>query len=256
MLNLFRRGIRFLARKLIYLGEINFSYTEFKRMRDLKKKGIHYSRYFLFNKPWLLDYRVKNVIDVGANVGEFTAIFAELFPEAQIYAFEPLPDCFTELQQIAERYEKVKIFNLALGNSEESCEFNKSSWAPASSLRSMGELHKQNYPHSARTEKVNVPIKQLDRVLEGINLSGNTLIKIDVQGFEDEVIKGGRDTIGKAKVLIIECSFKSLYENEPMFHGIYSLVHSLGFEYRGSIKQSVNKKDGSYLQADCIFIKD
>ena len=41
----------------------------------------------------------------------------------------------------------------------------------------------------------------------------------------------------------------------PMFHGIYSLLKQLGYKYRGSLKQSMDKNDKSCLQADCIFIR-
>ena len=79
---------------------------------------------------------------------------------------------------------------------------------------------------------------------------------MDVQGFEDEVIKGGTEIFQRTKVVVVECSFNELYEDEPKFHGIYSLLYSLGFEYQGSLKQSVKSDDDSYLQADCIFTKN
>ena len=118
----------------------------------------------------------------------------------------------------------------------------------------MGELHKRNYPHSAQNEDVKVNLDTLDNVLMDENLEKNILIKIDVQGFEDEVIRGGMQIFKQAKIVVVECSFKELYENEPLFDGIYSLLHTIGFKYRGSLKQSVNKEDDSYLQGDCIFI--
>jgi len=204
----------------------------------------------------LLDCNIRTVIDIGASVGEFTAIYAELFPGAQIYAFEPLPDCFEQLTKVAKQYQgRVKVFNIALGAQEGSFEFHRSSWAPASSFREMSDLHKENYPHTAGSETVKVDVKTLDEVFENIDLKKNIFIKMDVQGFEDEVIKGGLEAIRKAKVLVIECSLQSTYEGEPMFDGIYDLVRSIGFDYRGSIKQSIRKDDQSFLQADCVFMK-
>ena len=104
-----------------------------------------------------------------------------------------------------------------------------------------------NYPHSAGSETIKVRVQTLDKVFQNTDLEENILIKMDVQGFEDEVIKGAVNTIKKTKVLIIECSLQTTYEGEPMFYGIYTLMHSLGFEYRGSIKQSVRKDDQSFL---------
>ena len=144
---------------------------------------------------------------------------------------------------------------MALGSKEGLLDFYRSSWSPASSFREMSALHSENYPHSARSEAIKVCVHTLDKVLQDSDLEEDILIKMDVQGFEDEVIKGGVHTIKKAKVLIVECSLQITYEEEPMFHGIYTLMHSLGFEYRGSIKQSVRKDDESFLQADCVFIR-
>jgi len=248
--------LQYAARKLEVMSHVGCDAGRIGYVIHLKRLGVIYSRYELFEKKWLLDMGIRSIIDVGANVGEFTAIFAELFPDARVYAFEPLPDCFTQLTKVAKQYQgRVKAFNIALGTQEGSFEFHRSSWAPASSFREMSKLHKDNYPHSAESETVKVDVETLDKVFENIDLKKNIFIKMDVQGFEDEVIKGGLEVIKKAKVLVIECSLQSTYEGEPMFDGIYKLLRPMGFEYRGSLKQSVCKDDQSCLQADCIFMR-
>jgi len=78
---------------------------------------------------------------------------------------------------------------------------------------------------------------------------------MDIQGFEDEVIKGGLDVFKIEKIIIVEISFETLYKDEPLFDGVYSLLKLLGFTFVGNLKQSVNKNDGRFLQADSIFIK-
>ncbi len=249
--------IGYAIHKLEHLYKTECSVQEMRKARYMKKRlGVNYSRYCLFKNDWLKNCSIETVIDIGANVGELTAIFAELFPSAQIYAFEPLPDCFEQLAKVAEHYQgRVKALNIALGAKEGNFEFHRSSWAPASSFRKMSELHKENYPHSAGSETIKVDVTTLDDLYGSTDLKKNIFIKMDVQGFEDEVIKGGLKVIGMAKVLVIECSLQETYEDEPMFEEIYNLVQSLGFEYRGSLKQSVRKDDQSFLQADCVFMK-
>lgn len=251
---LFRRVIHRVINELVYIVEDDISLKKIWKRKQLKKRGIAYSRYKLFDKKWLLDSNIQTVLDVGANIGEFTCIYNELFPSAEIHAFEPLPNCFTKLKKRAENMRNVNLYNIALGSKEEKLNIHESTWHPASSFREMGHLHKQNYPHSSESTDLIVDIRRLDDVVKDSDLKNNILIKMDVQGFEDEVIKGGENIFKKAKVIVVESSFQKLYENEPMFKGIYSLLQPLGFDFVGSLKQSINKEDGSFLQGDCIFL--
>ena len=149
----------------------------------------------------------------------------------------------------------ISTFNIGLGSKKCVQNIHQSSWHPASSFREMSAMHKTNYPHSANHEEIEVNIDTLDSILLPDSLEENILIKMDVQGFEDEVIKGGVSIFKKAKVIIVEVSFIELYKEEPLFHGIYLLLTSMGFEYKGSLKQSTDNNDESFLQADCIFIR-
>ena len=246
--------LNFLTRKLdlySYYGFLNSYFIKNK----LSKKGINISRYRLYDKIWLKNLKISTVIDIGANVGEFTNIFNELFPLSEIHAFEPIPECFNKLNERVGDYTNIKTYNIGLGSQEGELNLNKSSHDPASSFREMADLHKKNYPHSSESVELKVPIQRLDDVFKSTNLDNNIFIKIDVQGFEDEVIKGGIETFGRAKVIIVESSYQKLYENEPLFHGIYLLLQPLGFEFMGSLKQSKFHVDESFLQGDCIFIK-
>ena len=233
-----------------------FTIKAIKTSVCLKKSGVNLARYKLYDKKWIIDSNINTVIDIGANIGEFTILYSVLFGKADIYAFEPLPDCFLELKRKTQKIPRIQIYNIGLGNEEILQEIYKSDWHPASSFLDMSSLHKENYPHSANHKKINVKIDKLDNVLKDKSLNDNILIKLDVQGFEAEVIKGGMAVFKKAKIVITEVSFVELYENEPMFDGIYLLLTSLGFEYCGSLKQSTDKRNQSYLQADCIFINN
>lgn len=252
---LIRKSIAKINRELAIIYEDGISLKKIKRRRELKRKGIAYSRYRLYNRKWLLDLDIRSILDIGANIGEFTSIFSELFPEAEIHAFEPLPDCYEKLEKRTENLKNIKTYNLGLGCRDGELKLHRSSWHPASSFRKMGDLHKQNYPHSSESNDILVGIRRLEDIMKEEELNNDIFIKMDVQGFEDEVIKGGLSIFNKTKVIVVESSFQKLYENEPMFDGIYALLKPLGFEFRGSLKQSISSKDGSFLQGDCIFIK-
>ena len=255
MVKITSKALRYISKKLTLYAQYGILGSFFMKTK-LRKRGVNLNRYSLYDKKWLKNLNIDTVIDIGANVGEFTFIFHELFPSSQIHAFEPIPECFNKLNNKVSGLENVITYKIGLGSQTRVMNLNKSSHDPASSFRVMSEFHKENYPHSAQSEQINVKVQRLDDILDFTNAEKNIFIKMDVQGFEDEVIKGGLVTFSKAKVIIVECSYRKLYNKEPMFHGIYELLTSLGFEFMGCLKQSENKKDETYLQGDCIFVKN
>lgn len=224
------------------------------RFLELRKNNINIGRYELFNKKWILDCNIRTVIDIGANIGEFTLIFDYIFNKPDIYSFEPLPQYSFALTKITQSKKNINFFNCALGEKESVEVMNVSSWGPSSSLLEMADLHKEMAPHSSGSSPIRVEVKRLDDLIDEKKITKNMLIKIDVQGFEKKVIEGGKKIFSFAKIVIIEMSYKELYKGEARFDNIYSLLVGLGFEFHGTLKQSVNSLDESYLQCDGIFI--
>ena len=220
----------------------------------LKRDGVHYARYQIFNRQWLANLKIRNVLDIGANVGEFTLIFHHLFDAPIIHSFEPLPSCKINLDAIATNKPNITFHPYALGARESTQILHVSSHAPSSSILNMGQLHKTDYPHSAGSSDVEIRCKMLDSVLGDVEFDGNLLIKMDVQGFELEVMQGGDKVFRAAKVVVLEMSIQELYDGEPGFDDLYCFLKSLGFTYHGSLKQSVSKNDESFLQCDGVFI--
>lgn len=204
---------------------------------------------------WLTDINFKTIIDVGANTGQFAQKMRKLFPDAMIYSFEPIPEAYQILVSTFKADNKFKAFNLALGDKELDTVFNLNEFSPSSSFLEMDSLHKDNFPFTKTTKEINVSIKRLENVLANCLIEYPMLIKLDVQGYESEVIKGGITTILKANLLITEVSFYHLYEGQPLFDDIYAQLKNLGFQYVGNFDQLVSPQNGAILQADAIFKK-
>lgn len=100
-----------------------------------------------------------------------------------------------------------------------------------------------------------MPAETLDNLYEKRNVSGPYLIKVDVQGYEDKVIMGAKDTLIRVKVIIVETSFYELYEGQPLFSATYELLSKHGFVYSGSWGELKSPLDGAPLQQDSIFIR-
>ncbi|MCX6655518.1 MAG: FkbM family methyltransferase [Candidatus Bathyarchaeota archaeon] len=204
---------------------------------------------------WIQNMNIKTVIDVGAHDGESALQFHQIFPNAKIYSFEPLHDCFVKLNAAMKDVPNFKSFNLALGDKEGTLDIHRSEWSQSSSLLKMGDLHKEAYPFSSGEILETVDVSTLDKIAQGLELEENILLKIDVQGYEHKVIMGSRNILNMAKVIIIETSFHELYEGQPLFSEIFELLNRLGFVYSGSWGELKSPLDGAPLQQDSIFIR-
>ena len=212
-------------------------------------------RYAMGEYAYIASLNIKTVIDVGAHGGEFARMIKRVLPGAAIFSFEPLKDVFQRLEQETKNGSNIKAFNYALGDRNETVEIHRSSYAQSSSILPMAQLHKEAFPVSADHTSQTVEVKRLDDVLKEFTLQPEIAIKIDVQGYEDKVIAGGPETIARAKAIIVEVSFRELYEGQPLFERIFQLLNAEGFRYMGNLYQLLNPKDGSPLQADALFVK-
>lgn len=204
---------------------------------------------------WLSRFNINTIIDIGAHHGEFAMMVRHILPKASIMSFEPLEGPFRHLNFNMRTVPNFKAFNCALGEKNLKTEMHRNEFTQSSSVLRMVELHMKAFPFTANETIETVEIKRLDDVMQGFCLEEHILIKIDVQGYEDKVILGGENVIRRAKLLIVETSFQTLYEGQPLFDEVYSMLKKRGFAYIGNWDQLISPADGSVLQADAMFVR-
>jgi len=204
---------------------------------------------------WLQHMQIKTIIDIGANTGQFAAHIHKIIPDAMLYTFEPLQDCYEELVKNLTGVMQFKAFNLALGNESGTTEIHRSEYSQSSSLLPMAKLHKESFPFTENETIQTIKVAKLDEIANEMQLHKPLMIKIDVQGFEDKVIAGGLQTISLADIIIVEMSIEPLYEGQSLFPDIHKTLTEQGFQYRGNYEQLYNPIDGRILQVDGIFVK-
>ena len=208
------------------------------------------------NYTWLEREHIRTVFDIGANIGRFAKRIRKILPETKVYSFEPLESCYLKLISSMKDVSKFQAFNYALGQfDQDNVEMHHSQFSPSSSLLRMTNLHKQAFPYTNGETVEEVTMRRLDGVAQELDIKENTLVKIDVQGFEDKVIAGGAKTISKARVVIIETGFDELYKGQASFDGVYKTMGEMGFLFKGCWEQLKSPIDGSVLSCDAIFIK-
>ena len=205
---------------------------------------------------WLRRQNVKTVLDIGANVGEWTLRIHQEIPAARMYCFEPLAKCYQRLLHNLRRIPNACAFKVAFDDHNGESFIWSNRYAASSSLLPMGDLHKRIYPHSRNAVRESVAVRRLDDMATELELADDVMIKIDVQGYEDRVILGGRQVISRARIVLVETAFEPLYEGQALFGDIYDLLTSLGFAYAGNFQQSHNPETGTVLQeTDSVFVR-
>jgi FkbM family methyltransferase len=204
---------------------------------------------------WLTSLGLRTVFDVGAHAGEFARMIHEILPDAAIISFEPLAEPFERLQRNMGSIPNFRAFNCALGAETSTQEIHRNEFSQSSSLLAMADLHKEAFPFTKVVTNERVEVRRLDEVARDLFAEEQILIKIDAQGYEEQVLIGAGDLIARSRLLIIEVSFRTLYEGQPLFDDIYRHVRQKGFTYMGNFDQLLSPVDGSVLQADAIFVR-
>ncbi|MEJ0023488.1 MAG: FkbM family methyltransferase [Alphaproteobacteria bacterium] len=195
-------------------------------------------------------FQFGSVIDIGANKGQFAAFAMASWPQAKLFCFEPLPGPREKLKAVTAR--RATVFDCALGQEESTATMHVASRADSSSLLPLGERQKAMFQMS-EASVLNVPVRRLDNVLNAGMLTGPTLMKIDVQGFERDVLRGGIGLLPAIDAIYVELSFVELYDNQALAGEITDLLGVEKFKLAGVYNQMCDGQ-GEAVQADFLFL--
>ena len=203
-------------------------------------------------------FRIDTVVDIGANVGQFGEKLIEGGFKGKMISFEPLSKCHAKLKEKASSYPKWEIYDrVAIGAENGETEINITSNTVSSSLLEIKEVHTRAEAASAYVGKEKIKVVRLDDIASSIGIENKYFVKIDVQGFEMEVLKGGKNTIAGATLVSIEMSLIPVYENGGiLFKNIIELMEQNNFYLFGIQTAFVDKQTGQVYQVDGIFAKN
>ncbi len=190
---------------------------------------------------------VRTVVDVGANVGFFSMMVSDLFPKAEIYAIEPIPQIFQCLKRNLGNG-KCKFINLAISNTNAKVKmyFKKDESAFSYVIRNP-ELSKLNESEIVTVEAITLDVFC---VRNGINKMD--ILKIDTESFELEVLEGAKDTLSKTRFLHIEISIKD--NDKYTFSQINSLLFSTKYNFQlVSFRNFTDRGDGPIPVGDFLY---
>jgi len=196
-----------------------------------------------------------SVIDVGANAGQFSVAASKEFRHADIYPIEPDPRTAKKLRHNLEPKLAANIIRKAVGERDGSITFNVNSDSQVSSILPLGDDRQRAFPKSVVMQQISVPLATLDSLFGDIPLAKPILLKIDVQGYEDQVISGAANFLASVSWIVMEVSCARLYEGEQDFMAIIKLMASHGFRFVRPLNFHQAGKNSDIIEMDALFEK-
>ena len=191
---------------------------------------------------------LEQIIDVGAARGQWTRECMAVWPGADYFLIEPQEENWDRLKRLQNEHRQVKFWIGGLGGAPGSMDLYIHD-EQSSFLRS-------EFSQSTDSQLLKVEIRTLDSFMEAGDIAAPDLIKLDVQGYEIEVLKGAERCLESAELLLIEVSYRKIYEKSPLAHEVVSWVGQRGFRILDICTYTQRPWDGELAQSDILFARE
>jgi FkbM family methyltransferase len=195
---------------------------------------------------------VRGVVDVGANVGQFARAVTTVFPGMPIVSVEPSPEAAAVARSRLQKVKDWTLLETAVGATIGTATLRIHRYSPSSSLLPARPGYVAAYGKDPNERLVEVPLTTLDVLLQDSKLPAPWLLKLDVQGFEADVLRGSAQVLGRCSHVLVEASFIDAYEGEASFETVHAILHAAGFEIQAPL-DTLRGKYGEITQVDFLY---
>lgn len=192
-------------------------------------------------------------LDVGANRGQFALAFRHLHPATPLLAFEPIPEEADRFARVHGGDAGMALERCALGEAPGEAVLHLSRRRDSSSLLPIGRAQTEMFPGTEEAGTLRVPVRRLDDFLPALAGRGRALLKLDVQGFELAVLRGGSETLRRCAYVYVECSEIPLYEGQALRHEVEAFLSAHGFAKSRRFNETYAQD--RLIQADHLFMR-
>jgi FkbM family methyltransferase len=203
-------------------------------------------------------YKVDMLLDVGANTGQYAQSLFDNGYTGRVLSFEPLSSAHSDLSKRSSGNNRWTVApRCAVGAEDGTTTIHISENSVSSSLLNMLDSHLEGAQESKIIGSEEVLVRSLDSMTELYQPGNkNIFLKIDVQGYEQPVLKGAQKLVGTLRGIEIEMSIVPLYENQHwLFEDILHDMHAAGFQLMSLSPAFTDLNTGQQLQLNGIFMK-
>jgi FkbM family methyltransferase len=195
---------------------------------------------------------LRTIVDIGANRGQFALTARHFFPESLILSFEPLPDPARTYTRVFKGDERVSVRQVAIGPRSGEAVMYVSQKDDCSSLLPISPEQERIFPGTGGAGTTKVAVATLSECLPESTLHAPALLKLDVQGFELDALRGCESLLGRFDWIYVECPFTELYKGQSYADQVIPWLRERGFVLRG-FYNAIYDSAGSAVQADFLF---
>jgi FkbM family methyltransferase len=190
------------------------------------------------------------VVDVGANVGDFTAAVLAVEPRARVLAIEPVPATNATLAARFAGDSRVRVDAHAITSSSGTTAINVTENSVFASVLAPRDAIAAEYTAGTFVKDVvEVPAARLDDLVH----EPVSVLKIDVQGSEAALLRGAERTLAQALAVLVEVTFVSHYEGDTPFPELHRMMQDLGWALRAMTRPH-RGATGTALWADACYV--
>lgn len=198
-------------------------------------------------------FDLRCVYDIGACTGTWSRLAKALYPEAVVQAFEPLASHCAGFERSLAGVAGVRLHRTALGAATGTATLHVMRQSDSSSLLPATPAGRAEW-NLEEVTGVQVDVHRLDDYRRAFGLGVPDLLKLDVQGFELEVLRGARETLLGTRAIIAELSFFDYYDRQCRFHEVVGHLAEAGFHLAALGEHTpTGRRLG---QADVLFLRE
>lgn len=195
---------------------------------------------------------IKTAFDGGANQGQWAFRLRKNNPEINIISFEPVKQAFNKLVENSKNDPNWVAHNVALGKEAGTAKINLANNDFMSSSILAPSNHLSSFPNVEFSDYEEINVVRLDSLSEKFDFNCS-LLKLDVQGFEFEVLNGASNLLDKVALIELETAFRPMYTGEKNHSQILRWLEDRNFEVYSVSQPSVDK-DGRVGYMDCLLV--